>query len=152
MVIKAKRLPTIKMAADTYYIWVGGSCDYAHEERAGGGAYIMEKEGEVIERYEVADINTTEFRMMLVSMLHAMGSCPDGSDIVFLTNVSYIQQNFSKTPTDKSANADLITECIEAQKRHTSVSVKIVPYHKHPQLSETHDIAHKAMLELRDRR
>lgn len=90
--------------------------------------------------------------MMLVSMLHAMGRCPDGSDIVFLTNVSYIQQNFSKPPTDKSANADLITECIEAQKRHTSVTVKIVPYHKHPQLPETHDIAHKAMLGLRDRR
>lgn len=152
MVIRAKRLSTIKMAAGTYYIWVGGSCDYAHEERAGGGAYIMGKEGKEIERYEVADINTTEFRMMLVTMLHAMGRCPDGSDIVFLTNVSYIQQNFSKTPTDKSANADLITECIEAQKRHTSVTIKIVPYHKHPQLPETHDIAHKAMLGLRDRR
>lgn len=152
MVIRAKRLSTIKMATGTYYIWVGGSCDYAHEERAGGGAYIMEKEGKEIERYEVADINTTEFRMMLVSMLHAMGRCPDGSDIVFLTNVSYIQQNFSKTPTDKSANADLTTECIEAQKRHTSVTVKIVPYHRHPQLPETHDIAHKAMLRLRDRR
>lgn len=152
MVIRTKKQPTIKMAAGTYYIWVGGSCDYAHKERAGGGAYIMEKEGEEIERYEVADISTTEFRMMLVSMLHAMGSCPDGSDIVFLTNVSYIQQNFSKPPTDKSANADLITKCIEAQKLHTSVTVKIVPYHKHPQLPETHDIAHRAMLEIRDKR
>ncbi len=152
MVTRAKRLQTIKMVAGTYYIWVGGSCDYAHEERAGGGAYIMEKDGAEIERYEVADINTTEFRMMLVFMLHAMSICPDKSDIVFLTNVSYIQQNFSRPPTDKSANADLITKCIEAQKRHTSVTVKIVPYHKHPQLPETHDFAHMAMLSIRDRR
>ena len=33
-----------RMDSATYYIWVGGSCDYAHEERAGGGAYIMEKD------------------------------------------------------------------------------------------------------------
>jgi len=33
----------LRMDAATYYMWVGGSCDYAHEERAGGGAYIMEK-------------------------------------------------------------------------------------------------------------
>ncbi len=137
------------MAANTYYIWVGGSCDYAHEERAGGGAYIIEKGGVEIERYDVADIHTTEFRMMLMVMRHAMDYCPAESDIVFLTNVSYIQQNFTKQPTEKSANPDLIIECIEAQKRHSSVKVKIVPYHKYQQLIETHDMAHKAMLSVR---
>lgn len=143
------RQPTIKIAADTYYIWVGGSCDYAHEKRAGGGAYIMEKNGAEIERYDVTDINTTEFRMMLTAMIHAMHRCPDGSELVFLTNVSYIQQNFSKQPTERSANQDLILECIEAQRHHSSVTVKIVPYHKHTQLQETHDMAHKAMLSVR---
>ena len=81
------------MDAATYYIWVGGSCDYAHEERAGGGAYIMEKDGKVVERYDIADLRTTEFRMMLSVMLHA---------------------------------------------------VEV--------LSETHDMAHRAMLKLRDRK
>ncbi len=150
--MRQEKRPTIRMAADTYYIWVGGSCDYAHEERAGGGAYIMEKGGTEVERFETADIHTTEFRMMLMAMLHAMERCPAGSDIVFLTNVSYIQQNFSKLPTEKSANPDLILKCIETQKSHSTVVVKIVPYHKYNQLAETHDMAHKAMLRLRDRR
>ena len=94
----------------------GGSCDYAHVERAGGGAYIMEKDSKVVERYDIADLHTTEFRMMLTVMLHAMTTIPDGSSIVFLTNVSYIQ-NFDKEPTDSSANADLIRECIAAKKK-----------------------------------
>ena len=120
----------LRMDAATYYIWVGGSCDYAHVERAGGGAYIMEKDSKVVERYDIADLHTTEFRMMLTVMLHAMTTIPDGSSIVFLTNVSYIQ-NFDKEPTDASANADLIRECIAAKERHTSVVVKTVPYHKY---------------------
>ena len=138
----------LRMDAATYYIWVGGSCDYAHVERAGGGAYIMEKDSKVVERYDIADLHTTEFRMMLTVMLHAMTTIPDGSSIVFLTNVSYIQ-NFDKEPTDSSANADLIRECIAAKRRHSSAVVRIVPYHKYHQLPDTHDMAHEAMLKLR---
>lgn len=140
----------LRMDASTYYIWVGGSCDYAHEERAGGGAYIMEKDGTVVERYDIADLHTTEFRMMLTVMLHAMDVLPEGATVVFLTNVSYIQQNFDKTPTEKSSNADLIQACIAAKERHTSVVVKTVPYHKYAHLPETHDMAYRAMLKLRD--
>ena len=33
--------------AKTYYIWVGGSCDYGHKERAGGAAVVIEKDGKV---------------------------------------------------------------------------------------------------------
>ena len=64
----------LRMDAATCYIWVGGSCDYAHEERAGGGAYIMEKDGKVVERYELADLHTTEFRMMQSVMLQPQSS------------------------------------------------------------------------------
>ena len=141
----------LRMEAGTYYVWVGGSCDYAHKERAGGGAYIMEKGDKVIDTYVTADLGTTEFRMMLTVMFHAMSVVPEGSSIVFLTNVSYIQ-NFDKEPTDSSANADLIRECIAAKERHTSVVVKTVPYHKYAQLPETHDMAHWAMLKLRDKK
>lgn len=136
------------MEPDFYYVWVGGSCDYAHEERAGGGAYIMEKNGVTIDTYVTADFATTEFRMMLTVMLHAMESVPKDSHIVFLTNVSYIQ-NFDKEPTAGSANADLIAACISAKARHNSVTVKIVPYHKYPQLPDTHDMAHRVMDGLR---
>lgn len=136
------------MELGTYYVWVGGSCDYAHEERAGGGAYIMEQDGVAIDTYVNAGFATTEFRMMLTVMLHAMESVPEDSHIVFLTNVSYIQ-NFDKEPTAGSANADLIAACISAKARHNSVTVKTVPYHKYPQLPDTHDMAHRAMAGLR---
>ena len=126
-----------------------GSCDYAHKERAGGGAYIIEKGDKVIDTYVTADTDTTEFRMMLTVMLHAMATVPEGSSIVFLTNVSYIQ-NFDKEPADASANADLIRECITAKRRHSSAVVRIVPYHKYHQLPDTHEMAHEAMLKLRD--
>ena len=139
----------LRMDAATYYVWVGGSCDYAHKERAGGGAYIMEKNGNVVDTYVTADLGTTEFRMMLTVMLRAMATVPEGSCIVFLTNVSYIQ-NFDKEPTDSSANAGLIRECIAAKRRHSSAVVRIVPYHKYHQLPDTHEMAHEAMLKLRD--
>ena len=141
----------LRMDAGTFYVWVGGSCDYAHKERAGGGAYIMEKDDKVVDTYVTADMGTTEFRMMLTVMLHAMASVSEASSLVFLTNVSYIQ-NFDKEPTDSSANADLTRECIAAKRRHNSAVVRIIPYHKYHQLPDTHDMAHEAMLKLRNRK
>lgn len=135
---------TFRMLPNTYYVWCGGSCNYASKQRESAGAYIMEKNGERIETYTVSDINTTEFRMILTVMLHALQVLPDNSTIVFLTNVSYIQ-NFDIKPTSKSANADLINACITAKSRHYEVTVKIVSYHKYRQLPETHEIAHEAM-------
>ena len=128
----------------TYNIWIGGSCDYGHEERAGAAAAVIELDGLIVGRKEIADLHTTEFRMMLTLMIKVMNELPEQSDIVFLTNVAYIQ-NFDKEPNEKSANPDLIRQCIDAEKRHQSVSVKIVPYHKSPKLIETHDIASEAM-------
>lgn len=33
----------LRMTLDVYYVWVGGSCDYAHKARCSGGAYIMQR-------------------------------------------------------------------------------------------------------------
>ncbi len=129
----------------TYYVWVGGSCDYGHKERASGWAYIIQHDGGEIGRGAGADHDTTEFRMILTAMIRVMKDLPEGSDIVFLTNVAYIQ-NFDKAPTAKSSNADLVTECIELKERHHSVTARIVPYHKYPFLNETHEMAHEAMM------
>jgi len=103
----------------------------------------------VIETYVVSKDHTTEFRMILTVMRHAMEIVPKESKIVFLTNVSYIQRNWDKPPTDTSANADLIQECIKVKDRHNSVSTKLVPFHKYHQLQETNNMAHKAMIKLR---
>lgn len=134
--------------AATYYVWIGGSCDYGHKERAGGAAIVIEHNGCIINRDFISDLHTTEFRMMLTLMVKVMQELETGSDILFLTNAAYIQ-NFDKAPTAKSANPDLITQCIEAKKRHNSVGVKIVQYHKSPLLIETHDMATEAMVKTR---
>ena len=158
----------------TYYVWIGGSCDYGHKERAGGAAVVIENNGSIISRDVISDLHTTEFRMMLTLMIKVMQEIPEGSDIVFLTNAAYIQ-NFDKAPTSKSAtrtnseskdanslaiscepqgrkaraNSDLILRCIEEKKRHKSVGVKIVQYHKSPLLIETHNMATEAMAKTR---
>ena len=134
--------------ATTYYVWIGGSCDYGHKERAGGAAVVIEHNGKIISKNVIADLHTTEFRMMLTLMVKVMNELPEGSDIIFLTNAAYIQ-NFDKVPTQKSANPDLIVQCIEAKQMHNSVSVKIVQYHKSPLLIETHETSTDAMKKLR---
>lgn len=133
----------------TYYVWIGGSCDYGHKERAGGAAVVIEQNGKIISKDVIADLHTTEFRMMLTLMVKVMNKLPEGSDILFLTNAAYIQ-NFDKTPTPKSANPDLIVQCIEAKQRHCSASVKVVQYHKSPLLIQTHDTSTDYMKKLRE--
>ena len=133
--------------ATTYYVWIGGSCDYGHKERAGGAVVVIEHNGKIIKDV-ITDLHTTEFRMMLTLMVKVMNELPENSDILFLTNAAYIQ-NFDKEPTQMSANPDLIAQCIESKLRHNSVSVKIVQYHKSPLLIETHDTSTEAMKKLR---
>ena len=36
--------------ASTYYVWIGGSCDYGHKARAGGAAVVIEHNGNIISR------------------------------------------------------------------------------------------------------
>ena len=86
--------------------------------------------------------------MILTVMIHAMEVIPEGSAIVFMTNVAYIQ-NFDKEPTDKAANADLIRDCISLKEKHKSAIVKLVPFHKYTQMPRTHEMAHEAMMKLR---
>ena len=138
----------MNQVSGTYYIWIGGSCDYGHKEMAGAAAAVIELDGKVVDRKKIADLHTTEFRMMLTLIIQLMDELPEASDIVFLTNAAYIQ-NFDREPGQKSANPDLIRQCIESKKRHSSVSVKIVPYYKSPLLIETHDTSTEAMKKIR---
>ena len=131
-----------------YKIWIGGSYDYGHKERAGAAACIIECDGKTIRKDVVSDLYTTEFRMMLTLMAKTMAELPEDSELVFLTNAAYIQ-NFATPPTSKSANPDLILQCIEEKKKHHSVNVKIVPYHKSPLLIETHERSTETMKMLR---
>lgn len=163
----------MKFNNDTLYIWVGGSCDYGHEERAGGGAYIAEiyeathssthekrgtfheQTGKIIDTYTCTEFGTTEFRMMLKSMIYAMekftgNTAQKISKIEFLSNVQYLL-NFDKKPTTgDTTNADLIDRCIILKQNFESVAVRILPYHKFPRQKEAHDMASEAMRKLRN--
>ena len=123
-------------------------CAWIQKERAGSAAVVIEHNGNIICRDVISDFYTTEFRMILTIMIKKMKELPEHSDILFLTNAAYIQ-NFDKIPTAKSANPDLIFQCIEAKKRHNTVSVMITPYHKSPLLIETHNMATAAMIKIR---
>ena len=90
----------------TYYVWIGGSCDYGHKERAGGAAVVIEHNGNIISRDVISDLHTTEFRMMLTLMVKVMQEIPEGSDILFLTNAADTR-NFDKTPTSKVGKSGL---------------------------------------------
>lgn len=141
----------MKFEKDILYIWVGGSCDYGHKERAGGGAYIAEifesprsssnnsrgssheQSGKIIDTYTTADFNTKEFQMIFRVMDHALEKLTsligtDVESIIFLSNVQYIQ-NYPKPE---------------------NVEIKILPYHKFPRQKEVHDMASEAMRKLRN--
>lgn len=117
----------MKFESGIYYIWVGGSCDYGHKERAGGGAYIAELNGNILDKFTTAEFNTTEFKMIFAAMDHAIEKFI-GSPIVFLSNVQYIQK----------------------YEKPQNVAIKILPYHKFPQQSDVHQMASEAMRELRN--
>lgn len=116
----------MKFESGIYYIWVGGSCDYGHKERAGGGAYITEFNGRIVDKFTTAEFNTTEFKMIFAAMDHAIEKYPE-APIAFLSNVQYIQKY------EKPQNA----------------AIKILPYHKFPQQTEVHQMASDAMREKR---
>lgn len=111
----------------------------------------MQLDNKLLHTFTLGDSHTTEFRMILSAMIHAMKRVPAGSDIVFLSNVSYIQQNFSREPSDKPrANADLLQECRSMQANHHSITVKLIPFHKYNKLQEANRLAHQAMEEQRN--
>lgn len=144
-----KSRPTLlRQDANTYYIWIGGSCDYGHKERAGGAAVIIEHGGHEFHRESIGSLHTTEFRMMLTLMARIMNQLPPSSTLLFITNAAYLQ-NFDRPPTPRSANPDLINQCIDEKARHNSVAIRIVPYHRNPLLIATHDMATEAMAQER---
>ena len=118
--VKRLSIKPFPMNPDTIYVWVGGSCDYGHEERASAGAYIMQKDNRTVDTFITSGFHTTEFRMILSVMIHAMKILPEDSKIVFLTNIAYIQ-NFDREPGEDTANSDLIRECIQLKKKRPPI-------------------------------
>ena len=66
----------MKQDTSTYYVWIGGSCDYGHKERAGGAAVVIEHN---------SNINDTLWQKS-VSQMNQLGYSTDELfDEVFLS-------------------------------------------------------------------
>lgn len=89
-----------------YVCYTDGSCDLLSANRAGGSAYIVLKDGEVIKVKNHGQLNTTNNRMELLAIVSAVNSCPDGAYVDVYTDSQYCIRVLSKSYKPKM-NADL---------------------------------------------
>lgn len=89
-----------------YVCYTDGSCDLLSANRAGGSAYIVLKDGEVVKVKNHGQLNTTNNRMELLAIVSAVNSCPDGAYVDVYTDSQYCIRVLSKSYKPK-LNADL---------------------------------------------
>lgn len=89
-----------------YVAYTDGSCDNISQSKAGGSAYILIKDGEVIKMKNHGQLNTTNNRMELLAIISAVNSCPQGAYVDVYTDSQYCILVLSKDFKPK-LNADL---------------------------------------------
>lgn len=89
-----------------YVCYTDGSCDLLSANRAGGSAYIVLKDSEVVKVKNHGQLNTTNNRMELLAIVSAVNSCPDGAYVDVYTDSQYCIRVLSKSYKPK-LNADL---------------------------------------------
>lgn len=98
-----------------YIVYTDGSCDNIYT-KAGGSAYIVLKDGEIIKTKYHSSLNTTNNRMELLAIISAVNSCPDGAYVDVYTDSQYCIQMLQK-PYYPEKNSDLY-ELYYKCKRH----------------------------------
>ncbi len=89
-----------------YVAYTDGSCDNLTQTKAGGAAYIIIKDGEVIKIKNHGQLNTSNNRMELLAIISAVNACPDGAYIDIYTDSQYCILVLSKSYKPKK-NPDL---------------------------------------------
>lgn len=89
-----------------YVAYTDGSCDNLSKERAGGSAYVILKDGELVKMKNHGQLNTSNNRMELLAIISAVNACPDGSFIDIYTDSQYCILVLSKSYKPKK-NPDL---------------------------------------------
>lgn len=89
-----------------YVCYTDGSCDLLSTNRAGGSAYIILKDGEVVKVKNHGQLNTSNNRMEILAIVSAVNSCPDGAYVDVYTDSQYCIRVLSKSYKPK-ANPDL---------------------------------------------
>ena len=72
-----------------YVAYTDGSCDNNSATKAGGSAYVLIKDGEVVRVKNHSQLNTTNNRMELLAIISAVNACPDGACIDVYTDSKY---------------------------------------------------------------
>lgn len=89
-----------------YVAYTDGSCDNLSKERAGGSAYVILKDGEIVNMKNHGQLNTSNNRMELLAIISAVNACSDGSFIDIYTDSQYCILVLSKSYKPKK-NPDL---------------------------------------------
>ena len=88
-----------------YVCYTDGSCDNV-KSKAGGSAYIIIKDGEIVKMKSHGSLCTTNNRMELLAIISAVNSCPDNACVDVYTDSKYCIYVLSKE-TAPQINKDL---------------------------------------------
>lgn len=89
-----------------YVAYTDGSCDNLSREKAGGAAYIILKDGEVLKIKNHGQLYTSNNRMELLAIISAVNACPEGAYVDIYTDSQYCILVLSKSYKPKK-NPDL---------------------------------------------
>lgn len=89
-----------------YVAYTDGSCDNHSKYKAGGSAYIVLKDGEIVKMKNHGRLQTTNNRMELLAIISAAKSCPDGAYLDIYTDSQYCILVLGKS-TPQMKNPDL---------------------------------------------
>lgn len=80
-----------------YIAYTDGSCDNKSARKAGGSAYVLIKDEEVVRVKNHGQLNTTNNRMELLAIISAVNACPDGAFVDVYTDSKYSILTLEKT-------------------------------------------------------
>ena len=89
-----------------YVAYTDGSCDNNSKYKAGGSAYIVLKDGEIIKMKNHGRLQTTNNRMELLAIISAVKSCRSGAYLDIYTDSQYCILVLGKSTPPKK-NPDL---------------------------------------------
>lgn len=72
-----------------YIAYTDGSCDNRSKMKAGGAAYILIKDGNVVKIKNHGQLNTTNNRMELLAIISAINACPENAYVDVYTDSKY---------------------------------------------------------------
>ena len=90
----------------SYELYISGNA--SAEKRLGSFAFILTKDNDIIFSNNGWCADTTINRMYLHAILNGLPSIPEGSDVIIITDSTYVSKYSKKTAIRKS-NSDLLS-------------------------------------------